>query len=84
MMVADYWLLYCGLTFISAITMWYIPYFFGSSEEQKRTYARMYEGTRHVLPPRGDNLRPNLLHVCFHVLFIVNLLLATTVRLRGH
>jgi hypothetical protein len=78
--VADYWIIYCAVTLASAIAMWYIPYLFGASEKQKREYSRMYGGTRHVLPPRGDNPRPNLLHICFHALFVINLLLVLAMR----
>lgn len=74
--VSAYWIVYCAVTFASAIFMWWIPYFLGTSEKTRREYAAMYAGTRHVLPPRGGNPRPNLLHICFHVLFVVNLLLA--------
>jgi hypothetical protein len=42
----------------------------------------MYAGTRQVLPPRGDNPRPNLLHLCFHALFVVTFLLALVLRFR--
>jgi hypothetical protein len=31
---------------------------------------------RQVLPPRGRNPRPNLLHFCFDVLFVINSCLA--------
>jgi hypothetical protein len=81
--VADYWLLYCAVTVGSAIVMWYLPYLRGTSEEKTRLYARLYEGTRQVLPERGDRPRPNLLHVCFHVLFLTNLSLALLLRLGG-
>jgi hypothetical protein len=73
--VANYWLIYCAVTLVSAIAMWYVPYLLGTSEEKKREYARMYAGTRQVLPARGDNPRPNLLHLCFHGLFVVNFVL---------
>src|SRR6266550_18493 len=43
--VEDYWLLYCAVTLISAIAMWYIPYLFGASEKLKRMYEQMYAGT---------------------------------------
>ena len=79
---SNYWLLYCAITVISAIAMWYVPYLFGASEKQKREYGAMYAGTRHILPPRGDNPRPNLLHILFHVLFATNLALALMVRFR--
>jgi hypothetical protein len=81
--VADYWVLYCAVTLASAIGMWYVPYFFGTSEERKREFSRMYAGTRQVLPSRGDNPRPNLLHLCFHALFVVTFVLAAVLRLRG-
>ena len=75
----SYWIMYCAVTLLSAIVMWYVPYFTGTNEKTKREYAAMYAGTRHVLPPRGDNPRPNLLHLCFHVLFVVNFVLAAAV-----
>lgn len=79
----NYWLLYCGVTVLLAITMWYLPYFFGTSEERKREYVEMYAGTRQAFPPRGDNPRPNLVHVCFHILFAVNLVLVVMLRFRN-
>jgi hypothetical protein len=82
-LVADYWILYCAVTVASAIAMWYVPYLRGTTEERKRDYSRMYAGTRQVLPPRGDNPRPNLLHVCFHALFVVTLVLAVLLRFGG-
>ena len=81
--VANYWLIYCAITLASAIGMWYVPYFFGTTEERKLEYSRMYAGTRQVLPPRGDNPRPNLLHLCFHALFVVNFVLVLVMWWRG-
>lgn len=76
----DYWLIYCGVTVVSAIAMWYIPYIKGGTEKQRRDYAAMYAGTRHILPPRGDNPRPNLFHLCFHALFLATLAFAALLR----
>jgi hypothetical protein len=73
---AKYWMIYCAVTVGSAIAMWYVPYFFGAKPETKLEYSRMYAGTLQVLPERGDHPRPNLLHVLFHALFLINLLLA--------
>ncbi|SRR5258708_24734412 len=81
--VADYWVIYCAVTLVSAIAMWYVPYLFGTSEGRRQEFSRMYAGTRQVLPARGDNPRPNLLHICFHVLFVITLGLAAVLRLRG-
>ena len=74
--VLDYWIVYTAVTLASAIAMWYVPYFLGTTEQRKRDDSRMYAGTRQILPPRGDNPRPNLLHVCFHVLFVITFFLA--------
>jgi hypothetical protein len=81
--VSDYWIIYCAVTLVSAVAMWYVPYFRGTTEERKRDYSRMYAGTRQVLPLRGDNPRPNLLHVCFHALFVINFLLVLVLRFRS-
>lgn len=54
---------------MSAIAMWYIPYFFGAKQAQQEEYLAFYAGTHQLLPARGDNPRPNLLHLLFHVFF---------------
>ncbi len=79
----NYWVLYTAITVISAIAMWYVPYVCGASEKTKRLYGEMYAGTRQVLPARGDNPRPNLLHMCFHGLFVVTLALALVLRIQS-
>jgi hypothetical protein len=81
--VANYWMIYSTVTLASAIAMWYVPYLFGTTEERKHDYSRMYAGTRQILPPCGDNPRPNLLHICFHVLFVINFFLVLFLRYRG-
>jgi hypothetical protein len=81
--VFNYWLIYCAITLASAIAMWYVPYFRGAPEKTRHDYLTMYAGTRQVLPARGDNPRPNLLHICFHVLFVVTFILAVILRLRS-
>jgi hypothetical protein len=79
--VTGYWVIYCAITVASAVTMWWIPYFFGSDAKTKQQYAAMYAGTVQVLSPRGDNPRPNLLHLGFHALFLLTLGLAIALRL---
>ncbi len=76
----SYWAVYCAITVGFAVTMWWLPYFFGTSDQTKRQYAAMYAGTKHVLPARGDNPRPNALHLAFHALFVLNLALALRLR----
>ena len=63
--------------------MWWVPYFFGTKEATRRLYATMYAGTIQVLPARGDNPRPNLLHLFFHALFALNLVLALWLKFSG-
>ncbi len=60
--------------------MWYVPYLRGAPQKQKAEYLSMYAGTRHILPARGDNPRPNLFHVGIHLLFVVNFCLALALR----
>jgi hypothetical protein len=74
--VGSYWVIYCGVTLFSAIAMWYVPYLRGADEKKKLEYSQMYAGTKHIFPARGDNPRPNLLHVFFHILFVVNFAVA--------
>jgi hypothetical protein len=78
--VTNYWIIYCGVACLSAVGMWYVPYFRGAPEKLKREYERMYTGTKVILPPRGDNPRPNLFHMGIHALFLVNLSLAVALR----
>jgi hypothetical protein len=78
--VSNYWVIYCSIALLSAVGMWYVPYLRGAPEKQRREYLSMYAGTRHILPERGDNPRPNLFHVGIHVLFLVNFCLALALR----
>ena len=78
-----YIIIYCAITVLSAIAMWYVPYWMGTDEKSRREYQAMYAGTRHLLPARGDNPRPDLAHLCFHLLFVINLCLALAIGFRG-
>lgn len=74
--VHGYWLIYTAITVTSAFVMWWVPYLFGASAEHRQEYGKMYAGTRFVLPPRGGDRGPNLLHICFHALFLGTFILA--------
>lgn len=78
--VTNYWFIYCSIALLSAIGMWYIPYLRGASEKQKAEYLTMYAGTRHILPKRGDNPRPNVFHIGIHALFVATFVLALALR----
>ena len=81
--VTNYWLIYCLIAALSAIGMWYIPYFRGATEAQKQDYLVMYAGTKQVLPERGDNPRPNVFHIGLHLLYVATFSLALVLRIRG-
>lgn len=79
--VRDYWLVYCAATVLGAISMWWTPYFRGTDQKTRDLYTKMYAGTRQVLPPHGDNPRPNLMHLFLHTLGAINLVLAAALWL---
>ena len=80
--VATYWVTYCLVTLLSAIGMWYVPYFRGADKKKKLEYSQTYAETRHIFPAGGDNPRPNLLHLIFHLLFVINFGLALAIRFK--
>jgi hypothetical protein len=80
--VLTYWLVYCAITVAGAIQAWWLPYWRGTDEKTKAMYSKMYAGTIQVLPARGENPRPNLLHLFFHVLFLATLVLSAILRFR--
>ena len=77
-----YWVVYCAITVIWAIAAWWIPYFRGTDEATAELYAKMYAGTRQVLPAHGNNPRPNVLHLYFHGLFLSTLVLSGVLLFR--
>ena len=81
--VTNYWAIYCTVALLSAIGMWYIPYLRGAPEKQKSEYLTMYAGTRHILPKRGDNPRPNVFHMGIHALFVATFILALALHFRS-
>jgi hypothetical protein len=52
---------------LGTIFSWWVPYFFGNSPAHKAAFQK-FANTHHFLPPRGDNVIPNTLHVIIHVL----------------
>lgn len=56
--------LYSILT-VGTIFSWWVPYFFGSSDEHKAHFAE-YKTTHHFLPKRGTHVVPNTFHVFLH------------------
>jgi hypothetical protein len=72
----QYWLVYTAITVVSAFSMWWIPYLFGPSQDHRNLYGKLYRGTWFVLPERGGDRGPNLVHLVFHALFVSTFVLA--------
>ncbi len=57
-----------GLITIGTITAWWIPYFGGGYWiHGNKAGFEEYRNTHSFLPPRGDNIVPNTLHVILHL-----------------
>ncbi|HSX26863.1 MAG TPA: hypothetical protein VLE89_07665 [Chlamydiales bacterium] len=57
-----------GLMTFGTITAWWIPYFGGGYLLQgNKAGFEEYRNTHSFLPPRGDNVVPNTLHVLLHL-----------------
>lgn len=67
-----------GLLTLGTIFSWWVPYFFGSSDQHRMNFAE-YKNTHHFLPAISNNIIPNTLHVILHVqiwvCFIISLFL---------
>jgi hypothetical protein len=67
----SFWVKFSLLNFYGWLTLgtlmsWWIPYFFGSSEQHKKDFTE-YKNTHHFLPARGNNVTPNTFHVILHL-----------------
>lgn len=57
-----------GLITFGTITAWWIPYFGGVYWiHGNKAGFEEYQNTHSFLPPRGDNVVPNTLHVILHI-----------------
>lgn len=74
--VGLYFAIYFGITLAMMYLSWYHPYFFGATAEEKERYRKAYGRTLQILPRRGDNPRPNTIHLFLHTIFIVNAVLS--------
>ncbi len=61
--------------FVGALIDWWIPYFFGfGAEERVERYQQMF-GETHAFLPEINGIVPNTLHVIFHLLLLLCILL---------
>jgi hypothetical protein len=59
------------------------PYFWGASESHLAQYARLFGGTYKFLPPRGSNPIPDAHYVTYHVLMLIDLIVAIVALASG-
>ncbi|HEV7490570.1 MAG TPA: hypothetical protein VGO25_07165 [Rhodanobacteraceae bacterium] len=70
------WISYGALVY-GMVRAWWLPYFFVNDRVRAERYRRMFEHTHSFMPER-NGIRPNTLHVIFHVavLAVVALLIS--------
>ncbi len=71
------WISYVML-FGGELRAWWIPYFFGTTEERRMRYRAMFGGTHAFLPER-NGVQPNTLHVVLHVVTVATLVVLAIV-----
>ncbi|MCI0355592.1 MAG: hypothetical protein L0099_11225 [Acidobacteria bacterium] len=64
------------------IRAWWLPYFWGATEQRMQHYTRWFGETYKFLPPIGDHPIPDAAHVVLQLL-IVAALAACLVNMRG-
>lgn len=64
-----------GLLLLGAFLSWWVPYFFGSSEEHRKAFEK-FKNTHHFLPACGENIVPNTFHVIMHIMMLVCFILS--------
>jgi hypothetical protein len=62
---------YLGVS-LGVIISWWVPYFVGSWPAHKKKFE-IFKKTHQLLPPRGDNVVPNTLHILLHILIWTSL-----------
>jgi hypothetical protein len=72
---AKMYLLICNTLFFTGILFsWWIPYFFGWPVEQTKELHEVYGKTHSFLPRIGNNPIPNTMHVIFHLICFINMI----------
>jgi hypothetical protein len=77
-----FWLKLLGIGVLLAtlgvhFAWWWVPYFWGTSQEHVETYTRLFGQTTKFLPARGGNPIPDAHYVTLHVLTLINLIIAS-------
>ena len=79
------WLLWIsyGVGFYGVLRAWYWPYLFGGDPERIRRYQQRFANT-HAFLPTFHGIRPDTLHVCFHIAYISTCALLAILTFRDH
>lgn len=73
---AKLWLdIHLGCIVVGAVTAWWVPYFFGATEEKVVEYGLMF-GDTHSFVQEMNGITPNTIHVLFHFTLILTWILA--------
>jgi hypothetical protein len=75
------WITY-GAAIYGMLRAWWFPYFFGGDPERAKRYQLRFAQTHAFLPTR-NGIRPDTLHVIFHGVLVVTVLLLVVLSLSG-
>jgi hypothetical protein len=76
------WISY-GLGLYGMMRAWYWPYLFGSDPARVQRYQQRFAHTHAFLPAR-HGIRPDTLHVCFHVVLAATFVQLAILTFRDH
>jgi hypothetical protein len=76
------WITY-GIACYGILRSWWIPYLFGQDPVRAERYQIRFSDTHAFLPPR-NGIRPDTLHIGFHVIFAATLGLLVVITFSSH
>lgn len=76
------WISY-SLALYGLLKAWWVPYLFVADSERATRYKERFAHTHSFLPGR-NGIRPDTLHVCFHVVVVVLLILLADLTFAQH
>jgi hypothetical protein len=76
------WISY-GTGLYGMLRAWWVPYLLVGDPVRAARYQERFAQTHAFLPTR-NGIRPDTLHVCFHAVFVVLLILLGVLKFSGH
>lgn len=74
---AKIYLIICNTLFLTGIIFsWWLPYLFGWPKSQVKDLHETHGTTHTFLPQINNNPTPNTLHVIFHLIFVINMIVS--------